>query len=876
MPDLGTLLREHYESVAPPIDMEALADRLVTNGPARRGVARLNGLAVAAGAALIVLMLVGGVALFLQMNISSDVPVVEEPTSTVPTNEDALPVEPSPDDVPPPIDNAPVSAVDVGLPFTVLDREGDVGQGITVFVGEDGIARIAYLRGSQREGDPAEIKVATCSDASCTSAASVATIAETLPPESGMRMVRQVAAVVPADGLPLIAWIEFDETEDGGDTALRVYKCANPSCTDGSVSEVSAAESWAELMIATGSDGLPVLAFSAQEAIHVVTCGDSACEGPASTSVLDVEGLNTPMAMVVDDLGLPVFALGRHTGDGMSASLTIVRCADSRCTDAPVIVDTGIAGHGVEGMDLDANGMPVMAIASQGAEGDEGGSLMLIACTDLECADAPIVTSLYDLALDGEFGSFGSMDVAADGSVTVLYVSGPVTVITCGDPACVDGPVLVDVLPSGGYSETDIALTSLGFPVIGIYAGTDAGVFVCSDVTCAASKVEPLSSTPGSEWSAHIVAPSDVQFSGANPSIDIGADSSPVVAYLGYSGDRGPEGEPVAVPKLLLCDDASCTSSATVELDDDGTFPVLAIGADGVPVVSYSRWGDVGAELLFAWCADADCSAWTTDKIDVGWLASPAAMALRPDGSLVAVYQDLDNYYAYIVNCAEGTCGDTTPIRIESLIDDNGTEWGFRWWMNNVDVALLPDGRPVIVAAQTNGEVRYVECADALCTESTMTVIGEPALDTVTADLVVGSNGLPLMAYYNDGTFTMAACENTACDPVTLTDLGIAKADWISSVTPSLVVAPDGLPIVAYWAPRSLMLARCHDIPCSESDVVPYADVGTFDLTVRADGSPVLTYFVFSEDQPDSGDERFQKPVDLWLSLCSGGSCGPG
>ena len=180
----------------------------------------------------------------------------------------------------------------------------------------------------------------------------------------------------------------------------------------------------------------------------------------------------------------------------------------------------------------------------------------------------------------------------------------------------------------------------------------------------------------------------------------------------------------------------------------------------------------------------------------------------------------------------------------------------------------------MIAAAQTNGELRYVECLDALCSTSAMTVIGSRTLDSVTADIVVGPDGLPLLAYYNDGTLTMVACENTACSDVTLTDLGVATAAWISSVAPSLVVDPDGLPIVAYWAPRSLMLAQCRDTTCSESDVEPFADVRTYDLAVLPDGSPVLTYFVFSDDKQDTGEEVFQRPVDLWLSLCVGGSCG--
>jgi hypothetical protein len=868
MPDFGTLLRDHYESIAPPIDVEAMTDRLARQRSTPHGIARLSGPKVSMAAALVVLFVVGGIALLIRMTTSADVPVVENPTSTTLAQQESLP-----DVVPPVIETEPASSSDVGLPFTVLDSEGDVGQGVSVFVGIDGVPHIAYMLTVPDGAFNSQIKVATCPDPACGMAGRVTTIAETLPPESGTRTIRNIATVVPPDGLPVIAWIEFDETEDGSDTALRVYKCADPSCSDGSLSEVGAAESWSQLEVALSVDGLPVLAFTAQDSIHLIVCSDAACAGPTNTSILSMPGLSAPMALAVDEFGVPVFSFGRSIPEGGSASVAVARCTDSTCSESPVMVSSGIDGFGVEGIHLDADGNPVMVVASPSQDGEGPGSLLLIGCADAQCATAPAVTAIMEMPFDGEFGSFGSLDIAPDGSVTVLYVSGGVNVITCSDPACSGGPVVVEVLPSGAYQEIDMVLGPSGNPVIGIYGSTDAGLFVCSDRTCAASQVEPLSAIPGSDWTAVIVSPRDVQFTGANPSIDVGLDDNPVIAYLGYSDDRGPEGEPVAVPKLLLCQDPACTSSETVQLDEDGSFPVLAMGAGYVPVVSYSKWVDAGAELLFAWCADTDCSTWTTDKIDVGWLASPVALALRSDGSLVAVYQDLDDYYVYIVNCAEGTCSDATPIRVDSLIDDNGTEWGQRWWMNNVAVALLPDGRPVITAAQSNGELRYVECLDAVCSQSTMTVIGDRTLDSVTAEVVVGSNGLPLIAYYDDGALSMASCRDTACSDVAFTDLGEATAAWVSSVTPSLVVAPDGLPMVAYWAPRSLMLAQCRDVECSEADVEPFAAVRTYDLVVLGDGSPALAYFVYSEGQQDSGAEHFQRPVDLWVSLCTRGAC---
>ena len=83
----------------------------------------------------------------------------------------------------------------------------------------------------------------------------------------------------------------------------------------------------------------------------------------------------------------------------------------------------------------------------------------------------------------------------------------------------------------------------------------------------------------------------------------------------------------------------------------------------------------------------------------------------------------------------------------------------------------------------------------------------------------------------------------------------------------------NGFPMVAYWAPQSLMLAVCHDSMCLEADVSPFAAVRTYDLAALPSGSPVLVYFAFSKGEPAPGDEEIQRPVDLWVSACMSGTC---
>ena len=83
MPDIGTLLREHYDAVAPAIDVERLADRLTADESPVIVRPRWQGPAIAVGVACLLLLLIGGFALLMPLTGDEEPPVTETPT-TVP------------------------------------------------------------------------------------------------------------------------------------------------------------------------------------------------------------------------------------------------------------------------------------------------------------------------------------------------------------------------------------------------------------------------------------------------------------------------------------------------------------------------------------------------------------------------------------------------------------------------------------------------------------------------------------------------------------------------------------------------------------------------------------------------------------------------
>ena len=885
MSDLGSLLRDHYEEVAPPIDVERLADRLLAEQRLRPAPARSRGVLIAVAAAVVVLLIIGGSTLLAMFNQAE---VVDEPSTTVPSTtlpeDDAMPetVEPSPDQT------ALPPATEVGLPFSVLDSEGDVGAGASVVVGDDGMPLVAYAYRPVDDADPSEIRVVACTDPACREPGRVTTIAQILTPlgTDGVPLTVYVETrmVLPPDGLPLVVWSEQGESEDS-DSIIRSFKCSDPECGSGTLNEPAIAPG-SGLWVGIGADGDPLIARRRGDWNHVrlqlLQCVDPACSSDEE-SLVDLPSVGWGLAVALDAAGRPVIAAQLSGVEGEMATLGIGRCSDPLCTEPPAFTDTGVIVGELSAVGVDGRDRPVVLMSSTGVSGANGTNydeLVLAACSDPLCSTPPAVTTLAAGSEEsGDISPFGSLSIADDGSVTIAHLAGgDLHVMTCVDPSCPGGPVDVALMPGlGGWPEVSLAVGANGNPVIAMHADSSLGVFACSDPTCAESQVVPLSDTPDTDWLVTNLAPADVEFSGTNPAIEIGRDGNPVIAYLGRGEEVTNDGGTSfrSVPKLVVCEDTNCSASTTRVLADQADWVAMTLLPDGRPVVVYPFWPDEGdmQRLMAVWCSDPVCSDWTTELIvESGWINSTLGLAARPNGSIVAAYQDTDDFYVSVVACDEGGCEAADKAKVWSLVDPNDNEFGQRWWMNSLDLALLPDGRPVIAAAQGNGEVRYVECLDAECSESERILV-DKTLGDVTAGVAVGPSGLPVVAHYDDGELTITACHSGSCEDVTVSAIGDATGSGCGQVKPSIAFGRDGNPMITYWAPRALMVAACHDPMCASSSTDVFANVRTYDLAAFSNGSPVLAYFADSEQEPEPGEESCCGLVDLRLAVCTNGTC---
>jgi hypothetical protein len=356
---------------------------------------------------------------------------------------------------------------------------------------------------------------------------------------------------------------------------------------------------------------------------------------------------------------------------------------------------------------------------------------------------APNVRTTVDAA--SVLGFFGTaVAMGADGLPTIAYqdqATWAVKLARCGDPTCTMGTELATVEddPFDGefYGDfTALAVGPDGLPVLAYQATFSAWLRVarCGNPSCTAGNV--LTTVDGSG------------LSGGHVSIAVPADGRPVISYHDNN---------LRALKVAKCGNADCTAGNTFAIVDDhpadtvGVGTSIAIGTDGLPVISYVN--SSAAILKVAKCGNPACSA----------------------GNVVTALDDL-------------------PV-----------------FMNpDSSLAVAADGRPVVAYADAVGGVaRVARCGNASCSAGNTTAIVEGPGYGFSPSIAIGVDGMPVLSYdtlFGPGGTRVARCGNPACSAgntiTTLDSAGTAAA---------LAVAPDGLPVLAYRdaATGGLKVAKC-------------------------------------------------------------------
>ena len=500
-------------------------------------------------------------------------------------------------------------------------------------------------------------------------------------------------------------------------------------------------------------DSLQTSAVDTQ-ALDLVMGGTSSCPAGSSIRAIDASGNVT---CETDDVGSGTVTRV-DTGVGLTGGPVTATGTVSVASSG--IVSSMIQDGTVGSADINANQVQRRVSGSCGA-----GQFIIAVNAD----GTPVCAAIYDFlsvppvisSVDDPVNNVGywtSVAIGKDGLPVISYqdtTAGALKVAKCNDVACAGGNETIttvdDPVNSVG-SHTSIAIGTDGYPVISYYDSIADALKVakCNDAACSG----------GDETISFVDDP--VNNVGYWTSIAIGKDGLPVISYYDSTA---------FALKVAKCNDAACSGgNETITTVDDPTNSVgqctsIAIGNDGYPVISYRD--AVSASLKIAKCNDVACTGGneTITTVDnpannVGWYTS---IAIGTDGLPVISYRDATGASLKVAKCNDAACagGDETI----TIVDDPANSVG--WYTS---IAIGSDGLPVIsYKDSTAGALKVAKCNDAACAggDETITTVDDPVnvVGSYTS-IAIGTDGLPVISYQDGtaGALKVTKCFNPACN----------------------------------------------------------------------------------------------------------------
>jgi len=484
MSDVKTLLRQHYEPVTP-IDLERLYDQLSTGASSR---ARWRRPMFAVGAALLVLIVIGGVALLLP---GGEPDFIDEQTTTTALPTDTATSLPTPASTAPTTQAAPLRQQRVlyESPIGSLDLGG-------IDVAPDGSLVVAVTEGTTAEGPPlpGAVRVGRCPDLECAE-----------PPEfDGVAEYADTADVTVRsgpNGAPVIALSGFSFREPGGGASEITLQLATPEGLRALDTGIYTYD------LELDRDGLPVLAYyrwqGSRGEVVLLSCGDETCSTDIDRTLVDLADGFSALDLEVRPDG-SARLLYESFEPGQPSSVKMATCVETTCPSGPTITELPFTDfvRFASGPD----GSPRLLLGRGAPEEQEG--FELVVCDDPSCSSWTIAGIEHGRAVPepGEDAYFDQIfdwadtfvwgaewNLSADAQIMIDSAGHPVVawlsgaqrgwIAICSDAQC-SGYTVIDLGYLEGANHLDALLGSSGQPVVLYSSGYQIGLLDCVDRVC--------------------------------------------------------------------------------------------------------------------------------------------------------------------------------------------------------------------------------------------------------------------------------------------------------------------------------------------------------------------------------------------------------
>ncbi len=328
---------------------------------------------------------------------------------------------------------------------------------------------------------------------------------------------------------------------------------------------------------------------------------------------------------------------------------------------------------------------------------------------------------------------------------------------------------------------------------------------------------------------------------GLYPALAIGPDGLPVISHFD------------ATQKLLMlthCGDSACVSgNRTAPVDslvvNAGQYSSLAFGADGLAIVAYYDAGTTSLALTH--CADRICRSTTTTRVAASKASGEyTAIAIGADGLPVVSYYDRTRRTLAVTHCGTAACDAGNVTRWP---DPSSNDVGL-----HTAIVIGADRLPMVSYYDaTAGALRVTHCGDLSCGAGNVsTTVDDPAEAAgLHSAIAIGRDGLPVIAHMQEKVgLRVTHCGSATCAAGAVTTLVTAPGD-VQGYYPSIAIAADGLPVVSHASPGtdSLHVSACADAACTAArttrvDTLDVPHGYDSSLGIGVDGLPVVAHYV--------------------------------
>lgn len=320
-----------------------------------------------------------------------------------------------------------------------------------------------------------------------------------------------------------------------------------------------------ETSITIAPDGLPVISFydSFISALTFLKCGNMACNSGNTLQTIDNtndDGRYSSIAIGID--GFPVISYYEEWNQGFIVSyyLKVAKCNNATCSSSTIsIIETDGSPTGKNtSIAIGTDGFPVISYYKQSA-----GALQFVKCSNASCSSAgtPVVIDAASI------GGTSSITIGINSYPVISYDGNSnLKIALC---TAIDCSGTVNKWPMDGTASvgqySSITIGSDGLPIASYRGNADLKVAHCNSAACTSSTATALDTSTG------------------RTSITIGLNGLPIIAYYDVNGG-------INDLKIANCSNLTCTSAALMRADETGNvgdYSSIAIGADGLPIISY-------------------------------------------------------------------------------------------------------------------------------------------------------------------------------------------------------------------------------------------------------------------------------------------------